>query len=916
MIRESESKLVSRLFIFEFFQGAAIALYFITSISIFVDHLPASELPKVFILSAFLLWLFGFLYSKIEHYLLTKQLVYFVLIFNGICIALFRIFIHWQDERWFLYIFLASFNIFYLFNNLEFWGLVSLLFDVRQSKRLFAIVSAWDGPSRMVGYGIAGVVAYAAGTGGTGIANLLWIAAFFMLLAVLLFIPLARSDEMKGLAPTHHHHYATQSLQHIQAALTGNKLIRNAALVSFFSFCFYLVTNFILYGYVKREFHSDKSLAGFFAIFLVISRGLALIVKPLFINRLLDQLGLRKSLLIAPVFLLVLSTISFFASGSHSSKPVFYLFMIMAVAVDILRSSIQSPVLLATLQPLPAQQRLRGHTIIKGLMDPFSFLATGGLLLAILSYNKELNFELLSALLFSITALWIYFAFSVDRNYINMLTAAIRKRTLDGRDISITDSDSLHFLLNRIQNGNEEEALSVLHLISSQPIGHEKFYREALHHKSPNVRKFVFELIQSQHYDSLLPELKQMLYGQPDTDNLQYLVRTIGAFDRAEDLSVYLQHENVDVANAAAMALLSHPDQTRQLIGRNHLLALFDSGQTHARVNALRMVGEMKVQQFSDHVHSLLLEKDEAIHYHALMTAGRLAAENLIHYLLSAYIDEEKDNDILEALRLAGEPAVAAIKQFLKTAQCSIEKRRRLFILLGKIGGHSSISLLQDCVQQFPGNSILLLSILYQLRFKCEEDNQLYKNLLHETLETATGNIFRLHYLSAEPEKHSMILHALELELTALKDTCLWLFSFLFDGEKIRRAKGGFDLNTKESMANSFELIEMTVPKEYAGPFILLFEQTDIAYKLGRLGKSHKEPAMYVQGLIKTILTTDAGKFNVWTKACVLYSFKNENHLLEEETVRPYIGSENLMLSEIAKMIAVSRNTVRHENSI
>ena len=151
--------MISRLFVFEFFQGAAIALYFISAISIFVDHLPPTELPKVFILSAFLLWLFGFLYSKLEHGYLTRHIIYFVLTFNALCIVAFRLLMDFQTEKWFLFLFLGAFNILYLLNNLEFWGLVSLLYDVRQSKRLFAIVSAWDGPARMVGYGIAFVFA-------------------------------------------------------------------------------------------------------------------------------------------------------------------------------------------------------------------------------------------------------------------------------------------------------------------------------------------------------------------------------------------------------------------------------------------------------------------------------------------------------------------------------------------------------------------------------------------------------------------------------------------------------------------------------------------------------------------------------------------------------------------------------------
>jgi hypothetical protein len=47
----------------------------------------------------------------------------------------------------FLYWMLAWFNVLYLLNNLEFWGIASLLFDVRQSKRLFGLISAGDIPA-------------------------------------------------------------------------------------------------------------------------------------------------------------------------------------------------------------------------------------------------------------------------------------------------------------------------------------------------------------------------------------------------------------------------------------------------------------------------------------------------------------------------------------------------------------------------------------------------------------------------------------------------------------------------------------------------------------------------------------------------------------------------------------------------
>ncbi len=908
LIRESESKLVSRLFIFELFQGAAIALYFITAISIFVDHLPADELPRVFILSAFLLWLFGFLYSKIEHLLLTKHLVYFVLIFNGLCIALFRLFIHFQDERWFLYLFLGSFNIIYLFNNLEFWGLVALLFDVRQSKRLFAIVSAWDGPSRMIGYAIAAVFTYFSGTGVNRTEDLLWIATFFMILAILLFIPLAKSDEMKNLVPTHLHHYATQSLQNIQASITGNKLIRNAAFVSFFSFCFYLVTNFVLYGYLKKQFHTDKSLAGFFAVFLVISRGLTLVIKPLFINRLLDKLGLRKSLLITPTFLLAFSGFTILMSLGQTTKFVFYLFLIMAIAVDILKSAIQNPVLLATLQPLPAPQRLRGHTLIKGLMDPFAFLATGILLVVILHPGKEINFELLSLILFGISVLWTFFCVSVDSNYIKMLIAAIQKRTLIARDITITDKDSLSFLLNRITNGTGEEAITVLHLVSSQNINHAAFYSAGIRHSSQEVNHLSLELIQSGNCHSLLPELRDMLYHDPGQEILQYLIRTITTLDKSEDVSAYLNHENIAVANAAALALLSHEASEKRILGENYLSSLFESGQPQRQINALGIMGKLKIQKFSGIALHLLSHPDEKIRHHAYIASGMLADSQSLRFLLENYTHHQNDKSILEALQLAGEEALPHIDHFLRTKPYGREKRRRLYVTLEKIGSNSSISLIQNYLQLFPQDSSTLLSLLYQLHFKCDANNEYYRMLLLETLETAADILNRLNFIKKGVPALFLVSKALELELLMIKDRCICLFSFLYDTDKIRKAKDGIDLNTRESIANSFELIDMTVPKEFSVPFILIFENVDFIHKKSGLHKFRHEPVLHVRQIVQSILKDEERKFNDWTKACVLYSFRYEKNHIDEEIIYNYLGSESRMLTELAGIMTDGKN--------
>lgn len=898
-IRESESSLVSRLFIFEFFQGASIAIYFTAAISIFLEHLPAIELPKVFILSAVILWIFGFIYSKLEHALLTRQLIIAVLLFNGFIVVFFRLFMNWQDEKWFLYIFLASFNILYLLNSLEFWGLVALMFDVRQSKRLFSIVSAGDVPAKMIGYLMA-----LAFSSIIGIENLLWISAGCVMTAGLLFVPLSRSDEMKKLAPTKHHHYATQSLQNVQASIRGNTLIRQVALVSFFSFCFYIIVNFVLYGYIKDKFYTDKSLAIFFSIFFAVSRAITLVVKLLFTNRLVNRIGLRKALLIAPTLLLVISAVT---CSIRSSNAAFYLFGVMAVSADILRSAIQSPVLLATLQPLPAPQRLRGHTVIKGLMDPFAFFASGILLIIILASPVEVDFVLLSIILLFVTGFWMISCLFVDKNYIKMLTTAIRKRMLDGRSITITDSDSLNFLMTRMERGDEKEAISVLQLVSSQPINHEKFYLKALDHNSVNVRKEALQLILDQHYQTLLPDLKQMMNERTGSQDLQYFVRVVGLLDKTEDISSFLQHTNDAVANAAVVALLLHTEPTKKTAGENHLLKLFESHETDHHIQALRIVSELKADKYSEHVYKIIREQNKECRYHALQTAGILGNEKLIDHLLSDFLQSEKDHDILRALHLAGDAATIRIQILLYGQYCSPYKRHKLFSLLGKIGGNASISLLQKSLEQFPEDSGFLISILYHLKFRSTDNAPLYKKLIVDSLETALGNIFRLNFIRTQSGNYSLLERALELELTALRERCIHLFSFLYDEEKIRRAKSGFDLNTKDSTANSFELIERTVPREYSILFTTIFEYADLPYKIAHLKKIYKLPAISLSSLIQNILLHQSAQFNDWTKACVLYNFKDQNGLLSKEVLDRYMQSDNPIIKEITETISKTK---------
>ena len=893
MVRPSESKLVGRLFAFEFFQGSAIALFFTAAVSIFLKHRPTSDLPEVFILAAILLWAFGFLYSKLEHSLPLKKIIPVILVFNILLIVSFRLLMGYQEEQWFLYLLLGSFNILYLLNNLEFWGLAAVLFDVRQSKRVFGIISAGDIPAKMLGYVSAILLVPIIGT-----ENLLWVSAGMLGISFFQFPSLLRVANLEAHPPKDSH----SSVHDIAIALTGNKLIRQIALVSYFSFACFIVVNFVFYGYIKNEFQNDKELAGFFAVFFAIVRGITLILKLAGTNRLVDRIGLRKSLLISPLILLLVCGVTIYLSFQPISNYALYMFGMMAVIADVLRSAMQSPVLLSAMQPLPTHQRLRGHTIVKGLMDPFAFFSMGVVLWFLPSLQNKTDFSVIAILLMALITGWLLSALTVERNYLKTLQAAIRNRTLNERHVTISDTDSLEFLLNKLSTGSETEAISVLQLVSQQVEDRPEFLSEAIRHPSQHVRQFALGLIRRKKVNELLPQLMETLDN--GKEDLAETIRTISSLNPSFDLGPFLRHHDKAVVYVAARISLKKKHDVPQAEGT--LNELLYSDQVVDKVNALKLIGELKLTQYSGVIQDLFDHTDEQIKKAAFESAAKLGNEDLSNQLMNKFDATSNDKDILEAILKGDSSLAGTVKSYLNQHKCQGVKSRKLLALLGKMGGEKSVSVLDECLVKFPENADLILVSLHQANIHGKESKQRYKTFIHENLLAASQILFKINFARHKNGQLQLVEQALELELSSIRDKCLWLFSFLYDSGTIAKARAGFELNTRHSIANAIELIQHSVPKEFAILFCSIYENNTIEDKCMHLRKMINDSTGNESALARSILFDVDFTFNSWTKACVLYSLRDKE-LLSVEFIEPFRHSGSNVLKETAQFVISQR---------
>ena len=879
---------------YEFFQGSAIALFFTAAISIFLVHLHATHIPKVYIFTSFLLWLVGFMYHKLEINLSMKRVIYIVVIINTSIILLFRIlYIFFDHQVWYLYLFLAVFNVLYLLNNLEFWGLAAQIFDVRQSKRLFGVISAGDIPAKMIGYFSAYLIIPFIGT-----ENLLIVAAILSSISLFLLTPLFKHSNIRQIQLSEQKMHSTHSVKNIQTALAGNILIRKIAIVSFFSFAIYLVVNFIFYGYVKAEFKSDKSLVSFFAIFFGVTRLFTLIIKIAFANKMVDKIGLRNALMVSPVILFVICVIGVFFVNQHElQRYTFYLFGVLIVITDVLRSAIQTPVLLAILQPLPVHQRLKGHTIIKGLMDPFSFLVAG-IALWLYTGSAIFNFAYLYYFIIFLITLWAYFTWSVEKDYLKTLQTAIRNRSLHSRDLEITDKETLAYLLDKLSHGSETEAISILKLINGQPINKSKFLLAGLSHFSAHVQLLSLEMIQSHAEMDLLPELKAMLFDETRDNIKSEIINTIALLDKEYNFDAFISHPNSDIAYQATLSSLPVLSKTNPEEVALILYQQLNFSPDEHKINALKIIGKLGLTAFEHNVVELMYHEHKEIKSAARLAASQIATTQVILKLVDDFKYEKQDNEIIEALEKIGNKAIPFFQPLLIDSESQGGKSRKLIFLLGKINTQEAKDLLELLLIKHTENTDAVLYSLFAISNKSSLEEADIKSKINKLLNASVEILFQIKFLD---KTNPILSAALESELLSIRTKCLYWFYTIYDRDTVLKIKQGLQLNTKESIANALELLQLEVNKDFSSLFSLVFENSSIQDKCLQLEQHYKFKQISENTLAKNIIYDVNYRYTSWTKSCVLYTINLKHNFLAPEFIMPFTLSKNEVLKNTAE---------------
>lgn len=431
-IEKGERKDILLLLCFSFLGGISFVFYSTATVSVFISTFKADMLPYAFIASGIVGYLLWYLFARIQKYLTFGNLLASGYLFLLLSIVFLFFMAESSGNKWWYFSMFVWMRFFTFLNAVMFGGIFARIFNMQQGKRLFALISAGDVVSQMLGYFSIPVLLKSA-----GVPTLLWISIGGILFQLVLIIFLKNYYKEKF---NPHISKATD----VKAALEPAK---NQSAKSYYLLMFlvsllpmlgFYYVDYMFLNELKLEYTSGQAVAGFLGLFLggvaVVELGARLFIS----GRLLTMYGLKFGINILPATLL-LSTllIVFFALMPGFAGLVFSMIAFSKLLERVLRFSFNEPAYQIFYQPVPAEERFSLRTKMEGVPKALGVVIAGLLILVfnLLGFKASLYLNLLFLV---VLISWLLVTKAAYKSYCVMLAQFVKRKFSADASVQIT----------------------------------------------------------------------------------------------------------------------------------------------------------------------------------------------------------------------------------------------------------------------------------------------------------------------------------------------------------------------------------------------------------------------------------------------------------------------------------------------
>ncbi len=904
-------------FFHNFFISIGTVLVYVSANIILLENHPEFSLPIAYIFSMVAMMGVGKIYDYYEHHFMLQKLSTRVLL-AVLILSLIMVAVLYLSHTMFTAIgIMVGFRVIYLLVNLEFWGVSAVVFDVRQSKKIFSVIGSGDVPAKAIG-AILTVLIHS-----TSILSILILVAFVTFLMAfytqkmtfkMTEIPLVQ--EVKTRKNAHS--------KYIQQLFGGSRLV--------FEMCIGMVAvaasaTWIEYNFfvnVKYKFHSQHDIISFIGYMLAITYTIATLIKLSLSSRVIDRFGLKNALLFLPIGTVIISTVLVIVSSYQNDDTSLLMeFSAAYLLFEVMRRTMFDPVFLVMFQPLSTHQRLKGHTLAKGFYEPLGMGIAGILLLAEYYFHISFTWIEFGFTVFSACTAF-YFLGRAFEHYIIELKTALSKRFLHNDELAL-QGDALNVILKNIESNRPEEVIGAIDwIMKNQPQKFGKYVPKLLKNPSDKVRLQTLRIINENKTDFDISALQNYNIDIEENGDCRALVAQIASSVPLEDsplrftpnwrglkkiqpigdewaTDVSMEFwEGTDLFILKGAIIGSFLSKNNIDFAQNHLDELCESRNKVEIAAALDIIKTLKLVEYENFV--ILCFEQNTNREKSVVVAGILGTPKLTKFLVSLLSDRIFGKKALHSLLNLGENAFSEIKKLHGTNNRYL--LLKIIAFCEKYRTESSEKLLIDFVKK-QALDIRLLALKALSHF---QKNHIKNAFFDEILQQELTHSYQLLYgFAVLPDE------VIQFDLGQSTNRIFYLLMLLYDKETVQDAMLGVEHSSREKRANALEILDNIIPREVYKCLHALLDDTSIESKIAIFDKYFDKKAKKV-AIIQHILEKGENRFGDWTITQAMLNWKANK--AEIQLFEPYINHQKKLFREAATQVILNNKTLfeKHQN--
>jgi AAA family ATP:ADP antiporter len=687
-IRSGEGLPVLLAFLYVAFVVAALLLAKPLRNSLFLTEYGPYALAYVYAAVPVVLWLFLAAYSRLAARVGTRIVTVGTLVFFSLNVLAFWYAFTYVPSDWLPAAFYVWVNCFGVIAPVQAWSFANSLFDVRQARRLFALVGAGASLGSIAGGVLARVLVGPMG----GTVNMLLVLATLILASAATVVIGGRRMRQRGLLrprpkakqPTHRH-----TLTQTFAEIRKTPYLRLLGALVFMVAIVTQWANFQLSLVAARKFGNDMDALTEFGGTFNFVVGTAGFLLQLFVTApVLRRFGLPAIVMLLPMFLAFGSTLTLLF-------PMFWAVVFTNASDQGLRFSIDKAVYELLYLPIPAAQRssvknaldIVGNRVADAVGGVLLGLATGGFILPGLGWELQGTASVMLAL----TVAWLAVAWRIRRAYVETIGESIHKHRIDSERASqpVLDRSVGEALAAKLASDDINEVKYALDVLSTQPLRSACVHlRALLVHPNDDIRRRAISALAAARDDAAVPVVQPLLKDPSlgvRTEALLFLSRG-GDIDPLKTIEEIGEFEGYSI-RAAMAAFLASPGRARNLEAAEMLLRkMVTSQETSDRLEAARVLALVPEPPL-DLLRRLLIDEDAEVSRQALLsteTIGGEAVPVLAEILMDTGAPIDVRREVPAALvRIGTDRAERALMSAVMESDSSL--RHRVISALNKV---------------------------------------------------------------------------------------------------------------------------------------------------------------------------------------------------------------------------------------